>query len=84
MNKDEINDPLKILVLLEPSKIVLLDEIIEGYSHLGIVTTISGKKGVAMVQVTADTKGEVLKILENMPCEIKIISFQEAEKILDA
>lgn len=76
------DDPCRIPILIDPKLIVFLDEIMEGYSHLGFVTTIDGKKGLTMLQVTDGTKPEVMQILKNFPHDLKILSAQEANEIL--
>ena len=75
-------DPLKIPVQVKKEEIVYIDRIIEGYGHLGLVTTVDGKKGLVFVQVTYGTKGEILEILANFPKEIKVLTDQEAQELL--
>ncbi|MDW7673822.1 MAG: DUF4911 domain-containing protein [Bacillota bacterium] len=77
-----LGDPLKIPVLLRKEDIVYLDRIMEGYGHLGFATSAIGKKGLVYIQVTADTKPEVLDILNNFPYELKILNEQEVQEVL--
>ncbi|MBS4026728.1 MAG: DUF4911 domain-containing protein [Clostridia bacterium] len=76
-----MGDPFKIPVLIKTEEIVYLDRIIEGYGHLGFATSADGKKGLVYIQVTEDTKEEVMEILSNFPFELRILTEEEAEEI---
>ena len=66
-------DKCQIKVRLEPQHIVLLDDVIEGYDFLGIVSTGNPKTGEVTVHVTPDTYDDVLAILHNLPWPISIL-----------
>jgi hypothetical protein len=76
-----MGDPTKIPVLVKSAEIVYLDRIIEGYGHLGFATSANGKIGLVYIQVTEDTKEEVMEILTNFPFELRILTNEEAEEI---
>lgn len=69
----ELRDPCIIHLQTNREDIVYLDHIMEGYSHLGIVTTVDAKEGLVCIRVTEDTKEEVLNILKNFPVSIKFL-----------
>ena len=66
-------DKCQIRVRLEPQHIVLLDDVIEGYDFLGIVSTGNPKTGEVTVHVTPDTYDDVLEILHNLPWPVSIL-----------
>lgn len=63
----------RIRVRLDPKDIIMLDNIIEGYDGLGIVSTGNPKTGEVVVHVTPETRGEVLEILKNFPRGIELL-----------
>lgn len=68
MNKCEIK------VRMELKDIVFLDNIIEGYDSLAVVSNGKLKTGEVTLHVTPDTYDDVLDILRNFPWPITIIS----------
>jgi len=69
----------KIKIRMEPKNIVMLDNVMEGYDGLGIVSTGNPQTGEVTVHVTPDTYDEVVAILRNLPWSITILA-EEAEK----
>ena len=63
----------QIKVRIDPRNIYILDDVIEGYDGLGLVTTINAKMGEVVVHVTPDTYDDIMAILQNFPCPITII-----------
>jgi len=70
----------KIRVRLDPKDIIMLDNIIEGFDGLGIVSTGNPKTGEVVVHVTPDTRDEVLEILKRFPKGIELLD--EAHGVL--
>jgi len=60
-----------------PADIDMFNKIIEGYGHLGIVSTIDRKMGMVVVRVTEDTYPEIKEILLNMPFQAQILNKDE-------
>lgn len=60
----------RIYIKMEPKEIVYLDNILEGFDGLGIVSTGNPKTGEVYIHVTPDTRDEVLEILNNFPKEL--------------
>ncbi len=63
----------QIKVRIDPRNIYVLDDVIEGYDGLGLVTTINAKMGEVVVHVTPDTYDDIMTILQNFPRPITII-----------
>lgn len=57
----------KIYLKIPRKEITYLNKILEGYDHLGVVSTIDPREGLVMVHHTPDTREEVRRILQNMP-----------------
>ncbi|ADG82742.1 peptidase, U32 family protein [Thermincola ferriacetica] len=57
----------KIYIKMDPRDIIYLDNIMEGFDGLGIVSTGNPKTGEVYIHVTPDTRDEVLEILQNFP-----------------
>lgn len=51
----------------------MLDKLVEGLGHLGIVTTTNKDLGEVMIQTTKDCWPELKKAIEEMPFEIELI-----------
>ncbi len=57
----------KIYIKMDPKDIVYLDNILEGFDGLGIVSTGNPKTGEVYIHITPDTKDDVLKLLQEFP-----------------
>lgn len=53
--------------------IAFVCKIMEGYEHLGVVTTIDRYEGVLMIRSTPDTRIEVIKIIQALPVDCLIL-----------
>ncbi|KJS20303.1 MAG: hypothetical protein VR72_15190 [Clostridiaceae bacterium BRH_c20a] len=65
-----MNNPLKILIQVEPRDISYINKIFEGYDGLAVVTTLNRQEGLIALTVTPETKIDVLGILYNFPKKI--------------
>lgn len=63
----------KILVRIDPKYIHYIGSIMEGYEHLGVVSTVRGEKDLIVIRVTPDTYDDVLGIIKNLPVEAEIV-----------
>lgn len=63
----------KIKVKMDLENIVMLDNIIEGFDGLAIVSNGKGKTGEVVLHVTPDTYDDVMAILQNFPRPLTII-----------
>lgn len=63
----------KILVRIDPKYIHYIGSIMEGYEHLGVVSTVRGEKDLIVIRVTPDTYDDVLGIIKNLPIEAEIV-----------
>ena len=51
----------------------MLDKLVEGLGHLGIVTTTNKAQGEVMIQTTKDCWPDLKRAIEKMPFEIEFI-----------
>ncbi|OLN32247.1 DUF4911 domain-containing protein [Desulfosporosinus metallidurans] len=58
---------------LERVEMQMLDKLVEGLGHLGIVTTTNKAQGEVMIQTTKHCWPELKKAIEKMPFEIEFI-----------
>ena len=58
---------------LERVEMQMLDKLVEGLGHLGIVTTTNKAQGEVMIQTTKDCWPELKKAIEEMPFEIEFL-----------
>ncbi len=58
---------------LERVEMQMLDKLVEGLGHLGIVTTTNKALGEVMIQTTKDCWPDLKKAIEKMPFEIEFI-----------
>jgi len=66
-------DRCRINIRMEPRKIFFLDNVIEGYDGLAIVSTGNPKTGEVTVYVTPDTFDDVVEILRNLPWTVQFV-----------
>ncbi|HWQ40481.1 MAG TPA: DUF4911 domain-containing protein [Desulfosporosinus sp.] len=58
---------------LERVEMQMLDKLVEGLGHLGIVTTTNKALGEVMIQTTKYCWPELKTAIENMPFEIEFV-----------
>ncbi|ODA41739.1 DUF4911 domain-containing protein [Desulfosporosinus sp. BG] len=58
---------------LERVEMQMLDKLVEGLGHLGIVTTTNKALGEVMIQTTKQCWPDLKEAIENMPFEIEFI-----------
>jgi hypothetical protein len=58
---------------LKRAEMQMLDKLVEGLDHLGIVTTTNKELGEVMIQTTKYCWPDLKKAIENMPFEIEFI-----------
>ncbi len=69
-----------VYVRLQPKDLNYLVRILEGYEHLGVVTTVSRTDGIAKVRATADTAPLVRAVVRSLPIDIELLESPQ-EKI---
>jgi len=69
----------EIKVRIDPANIFVLDNVIEGYYGLAIVSTGKAKTGEVTVHVTPDTYDDVLSVLKNFPLPISVLEIEPME-----
>lgn len=68
-----MEDFYKINLRVNPQDIAFINKIFEGFDNLALVTTIDNKQGLLKINVTPDTKEDVLEILNKLPRMITIL-----------
>lgn len=69
-----------VYLRLAPKDLNYLVRILEGYEHLGVVTTVSRADGIVKVRATADTAPLVREIVTDLPIEITLLP-EETKKL---
>ncbi len=62
---------------LNRAEMQMLDKLVEGLDHLGIVTTTNKELGEVMIQTTKYCWPDLKKAIENMPFEIEFIQYPD-------
>lgn len=60
---------------MNSKEIFYLDNIIEGYDGLGLVSTVNAALGEVVIHVTPGTKEDVIAILHSFPKKIEIVEY---------
>lgn len=68
-------DSKDIYIRIQPQHTNYINQIMEGYEYLGVVTTVKGTKGVLLIRTTPDTHAEVREILKNLTIEFEYLAF---------
>ncbi|HOB11710.1 MAG TPA: DUF4911 domain-containing protein [Syntrophomonadaceae bacterium] len=63
-----------IVAQVNPADIDMLTRLIEGFDHLGIVSTLDRQQGLVVIRGTADTLPDLLDILDNLPFSLTIVA----------
>jgi len=72
--RDQFSDAdIIIKARLERVEMQMLDKLVEGLGHLGIVTTTNKELGEVMIQTTKYCWPDLKKAIEMMPFEIEFI-----------
>jgi uncharacterized OB-fold protein len=80
MNTPFSDADLIVKARLDRTQVQMLDKLVEGLDHLGIVTTTNKETGEVMIQTTKYCWPELKKAIENMPFEIEFIGESETIK----
>ena len=64
-------------MLLQQEYIEKIKDIMEGYEHLAMVSTVDGTSGLIKFYATPDTYFDTLDIIENMPFKVDVIDNME-------
>jgi hypothetical protein len=73
MNSPFSDADLIVKARLDRTQVHMLDKLVEGLDHLGIVTTTNKETGEVMIQTTKYCWPELKTAIENMPFEIEFI-----------
>ncbi|HPU49792.1 MAG TPA: DUF4911 domain-containing protein [Syntrophomonadaceae bacterium] len=64
----------KIIAQLNPADIDMLTRLIDGFGHLGVVSTLDRQQGLVVIRGTEDTMPSLLEILQNLPFPLTVIA----------
>ncbi|HEY3424086.1 MAG TPA: DUF4911 domain-containing protein [Negativicutes bacterium] len=63
-----------IFIQIDPQYIHYINQIMEGYEYLGVVSTVNRAEGILTIRVTPDTYQEVKDILKQLPIPLIYVS----------
>ena len=63
----------EIYAQISPVDIDFLSKIIEGYDHIGVLSTLSPEEGRVIIRVTEDTWPDMMEILGSLPFPIQLL-----------
>ena len=63
----------QVFVRIHPQYIHFIGSIMEGYEHLGVVSTVRGETDMVIIRTTPDTFDEVVDIVRNLPFPFEIV-----------
>ncbi len=66
-----------IYIKVDTQDINYVNRIMEGYEHLGIVSTFNRAEGILIIRATSDTYDDVVKILSTIPKQVVFIDYNE-------
>jgi hypothetical protein len=72
-----MNNPSAVYIQVAPADITFICKIMEGYEHLGVVTTLDRAKGLLAIRATPDTRQEVLAIVTHLPVPYLLVDSAE-------
>ncbi len=73
MNSPFSDADLIVKARLDRTQVQMLDKLVEGLDHLGIVTTTNNELGEVAILTTKHCWPDLKKAIENMPFEIEFI-----------
>lgn len=65
---------------VEPSEMTLVNRITEGLDHLGVLTALDGKQGIACLRTTEDTAVEARRLLSDLPVFVRLLTYEDIVK----
>ncbi len=63
-----------IKIKIQPHDIALLNWIMEGYEHLGVVSTLDRREGLLLIRSTPDFLSDVRKIVDTIGFPVEILA----------
>lgn len=71
-------DDTRVYIEIPPEAVNYINRIIEGYEHLGILTTLDPKRATCQINSTADTRDIVIDVLTHLTdVDVKILGSRE-------
>lgn len=58
---------------IPPAETNYVNRIMEGYEHVGVMTTVKQGEGLCVIRSTADTKALAIEILQSLPIPLEIM-----------
>ncbi len=71
-----------VYIEINPHEVNYVNRILEGYEYLGILTTIDPRRAVCCIHSTADTRQDVIDVLNHLDIPVKILSREETLEAL--
>lgn len=71
-----------VYIEINPHEVNYVNRILEGYEYLGILTTIDPRRAVCCIHSTADTRQDVMDVLNHLDIPVKILSREETLEAL--
>jgi hypothetical protein len=72
MNKENLNNTLKLRYKVDPTEINFIDMIIKAYEGIGKVNVDHDNPGEIWIDVTAGTKKEVKEVMADLSQQFKV------------
>lgn len=66
----------EILIRTDVKNINYINQIMEGYEYLGVVTTVKDAVGVLRIRTTPDTYLDVKEVLDHLPIDIEYVELK--------
>ncbi len=66
----------EILIRTDVKNINYINQIMEGYEYLGVVTTVKDTVGVLRIRTTPDTYLDVKEVLNHLPIDIEYVELK--------
>lgn len=66
-------DEWAVFIRVNPRDVNYVNRIMEGYDHLGVVTTVDKATGLLAVRATPATAADVRQILGGLPVKVEFV-----------
>ena len=72
-----MTEDTSVYIEISPHDVNYVNRILEGYEYLGVLTTLDVKRATCVIRSTADTRADVVALMEGLDVPVKILSGKE-------
>lgn len=75
-------EDILVQVQINPANIDMLNRILEGAGHMGVMSTLDRQQGLVVIRATDGTAPDLVDLVARLPFPVNIVSLQGVDRDL--